>query len=78
MTTGIWNDDPQYADHVLGWDGRRWAYATPERWRIRVNNVRNGRDDDGSGIISAKDLLGDLTGLDDPDRPPRCDHTFGG
>lgn len=62
----MWNHDPKYADHVLGWDGRQWAYATPARWA----------EDDGSRIIPAKELLGDLAGLDDITRPPRCDHTF--
>jgi hypothetical protein len=62
----MWNTDPQYANHVLGWDGRQWAYATVERWA----------EDDGTRIIPAKELLGDLPGLDDIMRPPRCDHTF--
>lgn len=62
----MWNTDPQYSGHVLGWDGSQWAYATPERWA----------SDDGSRIIPATELLGPLDGLDDPRRPPRCDHTF--
>jgi hypothetical protein len=64
----MWNHDPQYADHVLGWAGKQWAYATVRRWA----------EDDGTRIIPAKELLGDLAGLDDIMRPPRCDNTFGG
>ena len=59
--------DPPPEQLVLGWDGQRWAYATVRRWA----------EDDGTRIIPAKELLGDLPGLDDISRPPRCDHTFG-
>lgn len=52
---------------VLGWTGTEWAYATPRRWY----------GDDGTRIIPARELLGDLRGLDDITRPPRSDHTFG-
>jgi hypothetical protein len=69
----MWNNDPQYANHVLGWDGTQWAYATVERWAEDDNALLVH----GSRIIPAKELLGDLPGLDDPARPPRCDHTFG-
>ena len=59
--------DPPLEQLVLGWDGAEWAYATPRRWHR----------DDGTRIIPAKELLGDLPGLDDITRPPRSDHTFG-
>jgi hypothetical protein len=59
--------DPPHEQIVLGWDGEQWAYATVQRWD----------HDDGTRIIPAKELLGDVPGLDDITRPPRCDHTFG-
>jgi hypothetical protein len=61
-------DGPNRDDLVLGWDGKRWAYATPARWQ---------QIEDGP-IVPACLLLGDLPGLDDPARPPRCDGLFEG
>jgi hypothetical protein len=58
--------DPPHEQLVLGWNGTEWAYATPRRWH----------HDDGTRIVTARELLGDLAGLDDPTRPPRSDHTF--
>lgn len=68
-------DGPNRDDLVLGWDGKQWAYATPERWAAAHRG--SARVQDGP-IVPAYLLLGDLPGLGDPSRPPRCDHLFEG